>query len=339
MPIDCCRFAGVKRFENLFPFMPNDWRHHFDRYEWTGAVDLASNHIRVSDRFSHEPLSVFDPMSLDMEALVLPHQGLIVNGWSDLIAAGVFLDALNDYALEHWASQKSRVVHVVNPHDPAGSAERIGRCAGDRRIAAITIPLMPTMLGSVSWDPVFRAATEAGLPVVIHFSGVEGSYAGAPPLAGAPHTNPLSRHILMPHLAESNIASMIFEGAFYRFPTLQVLFAGFGFKWLPSLLRRLDQEWRNFRSDMPWVKDKPSAKAVDHIWASTYPVGEAHNPEIWLGEFSEPLLRRVVFASNAPFDGDPFTQVIDTLGQEWAQRLADNGSAFAHPALRREVAA
>lgn len=339
MLTDFCRFAGVPRFEALFQQMPAGWARHFDRYEWTGAVELASNHIRVSDRFSHEPLPVFDPESLAAPAVVLPYQGLIVNGWADVIAAGIFVDALNEYALQNWMSANSRLAFVVNPHDPEGAARRIRQRKGDDRIAAITIPLMPTMLGNVAWDPVYRAAEDANLPVIIHFSGVEGSYAGAPPLAGAPHTNALTRHILMPQLAESNIASLIFEGTFYRFPNLQVLFAGFGFKWLPSIMRRMDQEWRNFRSDMPWVKDKPSQKVLTNIWASTYPVGEAAAAETWLGEFSEQLLGRIVFASNAPIDGDSLDAVIATLGPDWRDRLAANDDAFDKARVGAEVAA
>lgn len=339
MLTDFCRLAAVPRFETLFPLMPEGWGRHFDRYEWTGAVDLASNHIRVSDRFGHVPLNAFDPAAVEAPSIVVPYQGLIVNGWADTIAAGVFVAALNDYALQHWASPSCRIALLVNPHDPAGSAHRIREHAADPRVAAIAVPLMSTMLGNVAWDPIHQEVEAAGLPLIVHFSGVEGSYAGAPPLAGAPHTNALSRHILMPQLAESNLASLIFEGTFYRFPKLQILFAGFGFKWLPSILRRMDQEWRNFRSDMPWVKDRPSEKVLTNVWASTYPVGEATDPEAWIGEFSERLLTRILFASNAPIDPDDGEDVVATLGDDWRDRLASNAAAFLRSHANKEFAA
>lgn len=339
MLTDFCRLAGVKRFEALFPLMPDGWAHHFDRYEWTGAVELASNHIRVSDRFSHPPLEDFDPATLTAPAVILPYQGLITNGWADPVAAGVFIEALNAFAVANWTSDLARVALVVNPHDPAGSVQKLRAHLGDARVAALAIPLMPVMLGNRAWDPVYELAEEMGLPVLIHFSGVEGAYAGAPPLAGAPHTNALSRHILMPHLAESNIASLIFEGTFYRFPRLQVLFAGFGFKWLPSLMRRMDQEWRNFRSDMPWVRDKPSVRVLTNVWASSYPVGEALDPAHWQGEFSEALRKRVVFASNAPIDPDTEAMLTEALGQEWHDRIRDNGRDFQAASAKEEAAA
>ncbi|MBS7705480.1 amidohydrolase family protein [Chelatococcus asaccharovorans] len=321
---DFCRFAGVTRFETLFPRMPEGWARHFDRYEWTGAVDLASNHIRVSDRFSHPPLEAFEPERLTVPSIVIPYQGLIVNGWADPVAAAVFVDALNAHALDQWAGDNARIALVINPHDPNGSAETLKAHRGDSRVGAITIPLTTAMLGQGIWDPVYRVVEEANWPVIIHFSGVEGAYLGAPPLAGAPHTNALSRHILMPHLAESNLASLVFEGTFYRFPRLQVVLAGFGFKWLPSLLRRMDQEWRNFRSDMPWVKDKPSAMVMRNVWVTTYPAGEATRPDTWEGEFSDELSRRLVFSSNAPFDSDDEQAVEAALGGKWLDRIASN---------------
>lgn len=327
--IDCCRFAGVARFEELFPYMPGDWRRHFDRYEWTGAVDTASNHIRVSHKFRHDAVPAFVPEDLaGRHSLVVSHQALAVNGWADTVGAGVFLDAMIAYSMEHWTSATNKVALVVSPHNPVLAASQIRQHGGNPAVAAVSLPLTGILMGSVQWDPVYQACVDLDLPVVIHFSGVEGSYLGAAPLSGASHTNPLSRLILMPHLAESNTASLVFEGTFYRFPTLRVLFAGFGFRWLPSLLRRMDQEWRNFRSDMPWVKDKPSTKVLSNIWVSSYPVGEATNPEHWIGEFTESLLDRIVFTSNAPFDTDGLAEVRATLGDARVGRMMNSGAAF-----------
>ena len=329
MQVDCCRFAGVQQYGEIFPFMSESWRRHFDRYEWVGSIDLASNHIRVSDKFRHDPPPAYSPGSNPNEmCFVVPHQALSVNGWSDSVAADVFVEALNAYAEDNWVSASSKIAIVVSPFDPHASAQRIRRRGISEGVGAVAVPLIPTMLGSGYWDPVYDACQELELPVLIHYSGVEGSYAGAPPLSGAAHSNPLSRLILMPHLAESNTASLVFEGTFYRFPRLQILFAGFGFKWVPSLLRRMDQEWRNFRSDMPWVRDKPSRKFLSNVWVSSYPVGEAVNPERWQSEFSEAVLDRIVYSSHAPFEADRIDTVKTVLGASWVERLMRNGQAF-----------
>jgi uncharacterized protein len=338
MLVDCCRFAAVQQYQDILRHMSEDWRRHFDRYEWLGSIELTTNHIRVSDKFRHDAVPAYSPSSDPHElSLVVPHQALSVNGWSDPIAAKVFVEALNVYAEENWASSSSKIAMVVSPFDPYASAQQIRKRGSAGRIGAVAMPLLPTMLGSGHWDPVYDACQELGLPVLIHYSGVEGSYTGAPPLSGAPHTNPLSRLILMPHLAESNLASLLFEGTFYRFPELRLLFAGFGFKWVPSLLRRMDQEWRNFRSDMPWIREKPSTKFLSNVWVSSYPVGEAVNPAQWIGEYSAAMLERIVYSSHAPFETDRIEDVEAVLGAAWVERLMRNGEAFL--SLRSKVGA
>src|ERR1700733_8867832 len=282
MIVDCGRHAGVKRHQDLFQYMPHSWEKHFDRHEWTSAVVLASNHIRVSEELRHEPIPAYEPVSDPSQmSLVIPHQGLTVKGWADRVGAKIYLSALNSYGEANWVSTSSKLAIVVSPHDPLWSANEVRRRATFPRVGGVCIPLIPEMLGTRYWDPIYEACVECSLPVVVHYSGVEGSYVGAAPLSGSIHQNALSRLILMPHLAESNVASLMFEGTFYRFPKLQVLFAGFGFKWVPSLMRRADQEWRNFRSDVPWLIEPPSTKVLSNMWFSSYPVGEAVNAAQW----------------------------------------------------------
>lgn len=335
MTIDCCRFAGVERFEDLFPYMPGNWARHFDRYEWTGAVGLASNHIRVSDQFQHPQIPRYDPNADGDELrIVLSHQALAVNGWADTVAAGVFVDACNAYALDRWVSDASRIAAVVNPFDPSAAAAQVRALKGNPHVAAISVPLASRLLGEPSWDPLYEACIDAGLPILVRFSGVEGSYAGAPPLAGAPHTNPLSRHILMPQLAESNVASLIFQGTLLRYPELRFLFAGFGFRWLPSLMRRIDQEWRNFRSDTPWVRERPAVTLLRNIYVGTHPIGEVPEGDNWQGEFEKGVFDRLVFCSNAPFDTDSPAEVVRRLSSPLAERLRTNGEALFAQSLR-----
>ena len=329
MTIDCARHAGVKRHQDLFDYMSVGWRKHFDRYEWTGAVELASNHMRVSDSFKHDPVEPYEAVDEPGAfTLVIPHQALTVNGWADRQGAKVYVEALNAYGEDHWSTGSSKLALVVSPHDPEWSAAQIRRRAGSSKVAAVAVPLITEMLGTRHWDPIYEAAIEAGWPVVAHYSGVEGSYSGAPPVSGSVHSSALARLILMPHVAESNLASLLFEGAFYRFPALQVFFAGFGFKWVPSLMRRVDQEWRNFRSEVPWVKEKPSSKVLSNVWFSSYPIGEAVDPDIWGGEVGDALRDRIVFNSHAPFGADTADDVERVLGREWRDRMMRNGRSL-----------
>jgi len=337
MIVDCDRHAAVARYSDLFPYMSLSWQKHFERDEFVGSVNDAANHIRVSERFVHEPpLAAAASPAEDETWLTIPHQGLTINGWADQVAATAFLEALNSYAAEHFAPTPSaKVAAVVSPHDPRWSAEEIRRRAETTSVGAVALPLGGGLLGSTSFDPIFEACADVGLPVVIHFSGLEGRYVGAPPLAGGVHYSAFSREVLMPQLAESNITSMCFEGAFEKHPGLRVLFGGFGFTWLTALSWRLDREWRTFRHDVPWVKRPPSTYVLEQVWVTSWPVREAKDPAVWerFG-FSDDLKQRVVFGSHDPFNGDSPDEVRSVLGPD-GERLLAGGL----PLLERELKA
>ncbi|GAA4548278.1 amidohydrolase family protein [Pseudonocardia xishanensis] len=336
MLIDVDRHVAVSRYQDLFPHMTLSWQKHFEREEWIGSAAVASDHVRVSDRLRHDPEpSPSSPPDGSVQ-LLLPHQGLTVNGWADHVAARSFLAALNGYAQATWSSPTSRPVVVLSPFDVEWSVEEIAR-HDDADIPAVALPLAGPMLGSDRWSPIFATCQERDIPVVVHFSGVEGRYLGAPPLSGGAHASAYSRLTLMPHLAESTIASLAFEGAFARFPRLQILVTGFGFTWLPSLLWRLDREWRTFRHDVPWVTTPPSDAVLTSLWFSTWPVAEAADPRQWEDTFTDRLRGRVLYGSHAPHGGDGVADILRVLGADWPARLELNSQA-ALPRLHTVVA-
>jgi predicted TIM-barrel fold metal-dependent hydrolase len=328
MIVDLDRHVGVSQFKDLFPYMTLNWQKHFEREEWVGATNLASSHIQMTEDQLYAVPERYTPSTDNYLSLLLPYQGLTVNGWADKVAGRAFVEALNSYGLENWASDQGRLAVLASPHDPVWSADEIRRRAQEGNAGAVALPLTPEMLGSRFWDPVYQACVDTGLPLVIHFSGVEGNYAGAPALSGGVHRNAFSRMALMPHLAESNITSLAFEGAFARFPRLQILFSGFGFTWLPSLLWRLDREWRTFRHDVPWVKEPPSGWVKANMWFTTWPLGEAADTQTWQASFTEDLFGRIAFGSHAPHGTDSVDEPQRVLGDEWAARLFANGQAY-----------
>jgi predicted TIM-barrel fold metal-dependent hydrolase len=340
MIVDCDRHVGVSSYADLFPHMTLAWQKHFERDEFLLSIADGSSHIRLSERFTYdapEEAAVDDPD--DLIWLAIPHQGLTINGWADRIAAKTFVEALNSYGEEHWsASPRARRATLVSPHDVQWSAGEIRRRAASDGVAAVALPLPPVLLGSEAYDPIYDACSEVGLPLVIHFSGVEGRYLGAPPLGGGVHYSAFARDVLMPQLAESNITSMLFEGTFEKFPDLRVLFVGFGFTWLTSLLWRLDREWRTFRHDVPWVKRPPSGYVFDNVWLTTWPVDEAVDAGVWekFG-FPDQLVDRVVYGSHAPFDGDSPADVVRVLGSERSGKLLTNGLALVAPGVASTV--
>jgi len=323
---DWDRHAAVPDYHDLLPYMNPSWARHFERSEFLGSIAESSNHIRLSGQWGLPPVSAGPAAEADASLLV-PHQGLTINGWADQVAATVFAGAVNSYAREHWATDRQSPAIVVSPHDPAWSAGEIRQRAGVGGFGAIALPFGPVLFGSTHYDPVYDAASEVGLPIVAHYSGVEGRYSGAAPLSGGVHYSAFSRKVLMPQVAESNISSLAFEGAFERFPAVRFLFSGAGFTWLPSLLWRVDREWRTFRHDVPWVKQPPSCYVLGRVWATTWPVREATLSGDWQRLFGdEPFRSRVVFGSHDPFDGDSAAYLREQLGGTDAGLVLGNGA-------------
>jgi len=337
MVVDCDRHVGVRQLSDIFPYMPLSWRKHFERVEWVGATNEISSHIWVAERWNAPQVELDPPAADGNEYLLLPHQPLTVNGWTDKVASRVFLAAFNSYGEANWASESAKLAIVVSPHDAEWSAAEIRRrAASGTNIGAVALPLGPNLLGSCALHPIYEAAIEAGLPILIHYSGVEGRYLGAPPLSGSIHQHAFSRLTLMPHLAESNITSIVFEGIPERYPDLRFIFSGFGFTWLPALMWRMDREWRSFRHDLPWVKEKPSSYLRDRIWLASFPIAEAIITGEWERSFSsQPIRDMLVFGSHAPFDGDTVSDIELALGEHAAGLLANGGVALS----RRERAA
>jgi len=102
-------------------------------------------------------------------------------------------------------------------------------------------------------------------------------------------------------------------------------------------MRRADQEWRNFRADMPWVKNKPSSTLLSNMWFGSYPVGELRDRAQWEGEFSAAFRGRIVFNSEAPFGQDSTADIETILGKDWLDSMMRNGSVLLKTASRVEA--
>jgi predicted TIM-barrel fold metal-dependent hydrolase len=214
-------------------------------------------------------------------ALLLSLQAGTLDGLLDAGEAAVLAAALNDYHLEHWVGydDRFRLAGVVPPQDPHLAAAEVRRLAEQDGVAAIWLPLIDRLLGAPHYDPILAAVAESGLPLIIHPNTSIGHVWGTPLFAGGiPESQPV-RYSLISTIAIANISSLIWEGVFERYPSLQVVFAEFGWTWFPNLLWKMDAGRKVGRRTMPWMKKTPREYVLEHIRLTTGPSDFVPNAE------------------------------------------------------------
>lgn len=231
-----------------------------------------------------------------------------VECWTDPDEAAAIVSAFNDLHADRWLSVDRRFHYAltVAPHDPVQAAAEIRRFGGTRGVVAVWLPMIDRLLGDRYFHPIYQAAAELGLPIILHPNGTEGDYVGSPTYAGGNPPTRAERYALHGEMAMSNLTSLIFEGIFERYRELKVVFTEFGWTWVPSLVWRLDSTWKSARREMPWVRSAPSQYVLDHISFTSEPglevPTEAHQRQVLDMMNAE---RTLLFSSDYPhWDGD-----------------------------------
>lgn len=185
--------------------------------------------------------------------------------------------AVNRWQIEEWLEPEPRLRGslVVPSQTPARAAEEISRFGNHARFVQVVLPVRSYIpYGNRYYDPLYAAAVEHELVVGINFGGAPGH---PPTPVGWPSTY-LEEHAGMAQVFQSQVISIIAEGVFDRFPDLRIALIEGGFAWMPSLMWRLDKEWKGLRSNTPWVRRAPSDYIRDHMRLTVQPVGAPPDP-------------------------------------------------------------
>lgn len=179
------------------------------------------------------------------------------------------------------------------------AADEIERWAGHPNFIQVMMnPYTDAPIGQARYYPVYEAATRHGLPVALHVNRSPGMRL-LTPVGAASYF--IEHHTLYPLMYAAHLTSLIFEGVFEKFPSLRVSLVEGGFSWVVPLAWRLDNHWRQLRSEVPHVKRPPSEYIREHVRFSSQPVeepaelGHLHKMFEWMG--AERLL---MFATDYP---------------------------------------
>ena len=78
---------------------------------------------------------------------------------------------------------------------------------------------------------------------------------------------------------QSQLASLIAEGVFKKFPGLTVVLLESGFTWVPSFLWRFKKYWRGLTMEIPWVDEAPTNIVRNRVLFSLTPFDGPDEPE------------------------------------------------------------
>jgi predicted TIM-barrel fold metal-dependent hydrolase len=210
--------------------------------------------------------------------------------------------AYNRWLVETWLDTDLGFVGaVLAPNqDPVEAAAEIRRYAGRKGVACVYLPTccVDPLYGARWYDPMFDAAQECGLPVVLHsVTAINPVF----PFNLQRFDTLFSAHVISHTVAMvANAMSMLETGVQVRFPGLQIAFTEGGIAWVPWLGMRLDKEYSERRRDVPLLTERPS-HYLQRMFFATQPIEEPEHLKdmaTLMGLFDGE--NNVVFASDWP---------------------------------------
>src|SRR5438477_4019403 len=159
------------------------------------------------------------------------------------------IEAYNDWMVEEWCGDSGgRLIPliIVPLWDASLAAAEVRRNA-ERGVHAVCFSEIPSHLGLPSihsglWDPFFAACAETNTVVCMHI----GSSSRMPATSGdAPVAVAAT---LSFNNAMASMTDFLFSGVLIRFPQLKLAYSEGQIGWLPYVLERADDVWREHRA-------------------------------------------------------------------------------------------
>jgi uncharacterized protein len=242
-----------------------------------------------------------DEIQVDI-AILFPDHLLKIAMITQADYAAALARAYNAWLLEKWCSQENGLLGCVIacPQDPESAAREIRRYAGEPGMVGVYLPCagLDPLWGHRRYDPIYEAAQETDLPVLLHSVTVVHPVF---PFNLHVFETEFGRHICGHTFSiMANLVHMISAGVPVRYPDLRVALTEVGISWVPFLMNRMDKEYLERRREIPILRERPS-HYMKKFYYATQPVEEPENlrdlvtlMELYDGE------DRTIFASDWP---------------------------------------
>jgi uncharacterized protein len=242
--------------------------------------------------------------------------------------------AYNDWQIKEWLEPEPRLrgsVHVVS-HDPIAAAREIDRVAEHPQIVQVFLPTVTNrQYGDRFYWPIYEAALRHDLALTLHHGIETQTVLGRPRYYIEWHT------VAAPQANMNQLLSLVCNGVFDEFPDLRVVLLECGVAWLPWFMWRLDQQYRELRTNVPWVKRLPSEHIRDCVRIATQPMNDITPKQfLQIVELSESE-EMFVFATDYPhYDADSVDAVLPktAIPDELRERIRWRNALETFPRLR-----
>ncbi|WP_223869354.1 amidohydrolase family protein [Paenibacillus sabuli] len=268
------RFASI---EQLLPYMKEPFRSYMSN--WTGWGELKYTHPIGGSRLDAllpngaVPGSDYDVLReqlldrYDMKYAMLTGLFYPATMEAQFELAAALASAYNDWMIEHWLERDERFlgsIHVA-PQMVETAVREIERLADHPRIVQVLLPIGTAPYGDPHYHPIFEAAERHNLVVAMH----QGNSVQSP--FGTPRYY-IEWHIVLSQAFMSMAVNLIMNGVFDKYPRTRIAMLEGGFSWVPSLMWRMDQNYKSLRMEVPWVKRMPSDYIKTHFRFATQPI-------------------------------------------------------------------
>lgn len=221
--------------------------------------------------------------------------------------------ATNNTLLDLFLDEHETLVGLASiaPSLPDTAAEEIDRLADEDQIVGLYVngSQLDPPFGDSKYDPVFEAAQEADLPIVLHGSH---STVHAPNLVHAveSHLEEYTTGHAMSHTI--NLASLVYQGVPVRYPDLEFVCLSGGPGLWAGLIGRLNRDYELRKFDAPLLEAAPETYIRDQFYFGTQPLGRHADPAHLQSLIDIVGPESLVYASNYPlYDFDTPGMVYD----------------------------
>lgn len=339
--IDCDVHLVVPSVDLLKPYLAEHWRTTIRESAFRGPVDssyprgatIGGNGIgaKAGERAADIDELREQVFNVNNASLAILTCAYAVESIRNPFAAAALASAVNDWQVDQWLEREPRLRGsvIVPIQDPDLARAEIDRIGHHPAFVQVCLPVRSEALyGARRYYPVYEGALRHDLVIGIQFGG----HPGNPPTAVGWPSHYIEEYVGMSQVFQSQLINLITSGVFDRFPTLRVTLLESGVSWLPSLMWRLDKEWKGLRREVPWVRHLPSEYIRKHVrltmWPFDAPKNSSQTKDIIEQLGSDDLL---LFATDFPhqYDNQDEKQFWDHVPREMAMKIkTENARAF-----------